>query len=355
LISPDSPSVRPVSPSIQKSPANSTSGDRQAPTPLDACSDDDPSNNTTPESESKGEPEPPDSSEWDFWLPTIPAAQYFQPGGIDGSAQFSMQDLVGAMQNGAPYDQIQAYLGHHSHPNPNTVKSRINDPVDGFPAMFYAVATNNPWIIRVLVKYGGNVNAVYGSPPFPLLAFAIVNSKTMEYETTSSVATLLSLGANASVIPNAFYTPFCQDLPENGPSEEDLGDLGDLETQWCRSPKLRAKLAETLNLTQRYHLDKSSKLEKPTDRQRQVARRHNSEDLFGIPYFLIGQSAATKSLTKEFVHHMLRHHSDPLVLVFAGSSSHKPFNHIKSRSNIHRSERPRQDRACKTSWVPPVP
>jgi hypothetical protein len=294
--------------------------------PLCTLSNDEASNYDTPESELEGQAEPPDSSEWNFWLPTIPAPQSFQPGGIDGSAQFSMQDLIGAMQHGATYEQIQAYLGHHSHPNPNTVRSKINDPVQQFHPLFYAVATNNAWIIRLFVKYGGDVNAVYGSPPLPLLAFAVINSKTIEYETTLSVATLLSLGADASVIPPAFYSPFCRDLPETGPSEEELDDLEDSKRQWCRFPDMRAKLAETLNLTQRYHLHRSSRLEKPTERQRQVARRSNSEDLFGIPYFLIGQPAATESLIKNFLHHMLRQHRDPLVLVFAGSSLLRLFH-----------------------------
>jgi hypothetical protein len=229
-----------------------------------------------------------------------------------------MQDLVGAVQHGATFDQIEAYLGHHSHPNANTVRGKINNPVQGFHPMFYVVASNNERIIRLFAKYGGNMNAVYGNPPFPLLAFAIINSKTIEYETTSSVAMLLSLGADSSVIPKPFYSPFCQDLPESGPSEEDLDGLDDSGRSWCKSPEMRTNLAETLNLTQRYHLEKSSKLEKPTERQRQVARRSNSEDLFGIPYFLVGQSAATDSLTKNFLHHMLRRHRDPLVLVFAG-------------------------------------
>jgi len=264
-------------------------------------------------------PEPPDSSKWNLWLPKIPPPPSFQPGGLDGSAGFSIRDLVGAVQHDTPYEKILAYLGHHSHPSANSIKAHINDPVEGFPAMFYAAATNNEWIIRLFFKYGGNVNAVYGSPPLPLLVFAIANSKTIEYDTTTSVATLLSLGADASVVPKAFYSPFCQDLPERGPSDEDLGNLDDLKIQWCKSLDTRAMVAETLNLTQRYHLEKSSKLEKPTERQRQVAVRNYSEDLFGIPYFLIGQSAATQLLMKELLHGMLRHRRDPLVLVFAGS------------------------------------
>ncbi|KAH8684359.1 P-loop containing nucleoside triphosphate hydrolase protein, partial [Tricladium varicosporioides] len=236
---------------------------------------------------------------------------------------FSMRDLSAALQRLTPFDQIQSYIGHYTRDNPLAVKTQINEFVDGYPGMFYVVGTNHEWIIRLFVKYGGDVNATYGTPPIPLLAFAILNSRTIEWDTSATVATLLSLGANANVIPKAFYVPFCKDLEGNGPIEDDLkADWDDEEKRWCQSLDMRIGLAETLNLTQRYHLEKSMRLVKPMERQKQVAQINNSEELLGIPYFLIGQGVATESLTKYLLQSMLRNSRDPLVLVFAGPSGH---------------------------------
>jgi hypothetical protein len=268
------------------------------------------------EAESDSEAEHETDADWDFSLPRLAAHQDFQPGGVDGTKGFSMSDIISAVQYGASCDQVQEYLAHHSYPNPRTVRNRINDLVKGIPAMFFVTSTNDPWLIRLFAKYGGDVNSQYRKTP--LLAFAIINSQTIDRETSASVATLLSFGADATVIPKAFYRPLCQDLPDGGPSIEELDDLADANKQWCKEPEIRALVAETLNLTQRYHLDKSSRIERPWARQRQVARDNGAEDLFGISYFLIGQTVATEMLTKCFLHYMLRNHTDPLVLVFAG-------------------------------------
>jgi hypothetical protein len=298
---------------------------------------------TKPEPESESDSGPPDSSKWTLELPIVPPSPHFQPGVVDGSGVFSTRDLVSATQLGASYEQLQDYLNHYATPNKHLVKSKINDLVDDFPPIFYAVATNNEWIIRLFFKHGADTNTTYGSPPISVLLYAIMHSKIIQVETSSCVATLLSLGADPSVIPKAFYSPFIEDLSPTGPAEEELGDLDDEKRRWCKSFQRRADLAATLNLTQRYHLEKSSSLEPPTERQRQVARRYGSEDIFGIPYFLIGQSAATELLTKNLLHGMLRHRGDPLVLVFAGKSLCTSLS-IQIPSKVHRSQWPRKNR-----------
>jgi hypothetical protein len=183
--------------------------------------------------------------------------------------------------------------------------------------MFYAVGTNNDQIIRVCISYGGDIHAVHANSGHPLLAFAIINSDNVQTETTLTVATLLSLGAQASVIPRAFYSPFCEDLPDDGPHEEEMEDLADKDKQWC-TPDARKKLAKTLGLAQRYYLEKSVKTKKPSLRHRQVALRRNAEALLGIHYFLIGQTAAATSLMQKLLNYMLLPSKRPLVLVFAG-------------------------------------
>ena len=147
-------------------------------------------------------------------------------------------------------------------------------------------------------------------------------SETLEADTTLVVATLLSLGASSQVIPSAFYSPFCQDLPDNGPSEESLEkDIEDENKAWCISAA-RGKLARTVNLTQRYLLDRAARTKMPSIRHRQVALLRNAEPLLGIPYFLIGQTVAANRLLKRLLSYIMVPSRRPLVLVFAGPSGH---------------------------------
>lgn len=264
-----------------------------------------------------------DSATWDFRVPSLIPPVAFQPGGIDGSASFSIRDLLGAIQHGMSHDDVRSYLNHYHRSNPQLLSRTINDAIEGIPAMFYVIAANNDSNIRLFAKIGGDVNATYGTPPIPLLAFAIINGKISEHDTTAVVATLLSLGAGGSAIPKPFYCPFDEDLPSEGPPNESLKESWEVEeTLWCQPPPIRRLLTEAINITQRYYLHRSSKLVKPTERQRWVATRHDSTELFAVPYFLIGQNAATDLLTRNFLHYMLRCHDQPLVLAFAGPSGH---------------------------------
>jgi hypothetical protein len=258
-----------------------------------------------------------DTSDWDFQLPLVKILLHMSPG-LASNAQFSMRNVIVALKEGVPFDQIEDYFGHHSRTSSNIIRMQINDPVEGFPPIFYATARNDDRIIHLFARHGADVNSIFGKPPISLLAFAVLHAKTIEAETTLCVATLLSLGADASTFPRAFFSPFQRDLPETGPEEDELNDLDDPAREWCRSPDLRGRVVETLNLTQRYHLEKSTKLAKPTDRQRQIAQRNNCEALFGVPYFMIGQMAATDMLKDNFLHYMLRRQFQPMVMVFAG-------------------------------------
>ncbi|ERF69675.1 hypothetical protein EPUS_03667 [Endocarpon pusillum Z07020] len=264
-----------------------------------------------------------DSSIWDFRVPSLTPPVTFQPGGVDGCASFSIRDLIAAIQNGMSHEDVKTYMSHYNHSNPQLVSRSINDTIEGIPAMFYVIAANNDASIRLFAKFGGDVGATYGSPPVPLLAFAIINGKINEQDTTAAVATLLSLGADGFTIPKPFYCPFDEELPSEGPPDASWKEAWEAEkTLWCQPPSIQKLLTEAINITQRYYLHRSSKLTKPTERQRWVAARHDSTELFAVPYFLIGQSAATNLLTRNFLHYMLRRHDQPLVLVFAGPSGH---------------------------------
>lgn len=146
-------------------------------------------------------------------------------------------------------------------------------------------------------------------------------SEIAKTDTTRIVATLLGLGASPLNIPSCFYTSFCRDtqgIEPNEPSAEDLNE----KTKWCTA-SMRSKLARTLNLTQRYYLEHTSKIKGDTTRHKQVANRKGTKALLGLPYFLIGQTLASDMLlTKMLSHLMIPTTEKPLVLVFAGPSGH---------------------------------
>ncbi|KAK1067517.1 hypothetical protein LTR74_006378 [Friedmanniomyces endolithicus] len=155
----------------------------------------------------------------------------------------------------------------------------------------------------------------------PLLAFAIIHGENIQTDTTLITATLLSLGAVPNLIPSAFYSPYLQNLPEHGPSHDDLESFTDEQKSWCKDIA-RGKLARTCSLTHRYYLERASKTKKPSRRQYQVAKRTKAEPLLGIANFLIGQTSTAKALMDTLLTHILEPGKKPLVLVFAGPSGH---------------------------------
>ena len=262
--------------------------------------------------------EPVEEVEWDFVLPRIPATSSIVPGYADFTESFDLENLIGAMQSGANEPMLQNYLGYFDR---GTVQREINRPVEGFPPIFYAVETNNDWIVRTFIAYGADVNAVHEHLKVPLLAFAIMHSETIRADTTHVVATLLSLGASTKAIPAAFYTPYCRDLPEEGPVLDELGELSPETRKWL-TDSARTKLARSTNLTQRYNLDRAARTKKPSKRHKYVAKLRNAEPLLGLPYFLIGQSIAANRLLQKCLSYLAIPSKKPLVLTFAGPSGH---------------------------------
>lgn len=259
------------------------------------------------------------SQTWDFVLPVIPLPmENLGPNSADDFEAFNLRDLIAIMQNGASLKIIQNYLGRFDE---STIWKNINNDIEGFPAMFYVVETNKEDILRTWVAYGGDPCAIHKPSEVPLLAFAIMHSENIRADTTLMTATLLSLGASPDVIPSAFYSPYLQDLPEHGPSDENLKDLGDENKSWCKDIA-RVKLARTSTLSQRYYLERAAKTKKPSRRQTQVAQRMRAEPLLGIANFLIGQTTAAKALLATLLAHLTEPGKKPLVLVFAGPSGH---------------------------------
>lgn len=252
--------------------------------------------------------------QWDFMLPFIPPPPSLTPGSND----FDLFDLVGAMQHGASLETIQRYLAYYEK---SEVTKHINELVQGFPAIFFAAATNNEGMLRTFVTYGADVMSTHQASGVPLIAFTIMHSETILQDTTQMVATMLSLGATPLVIPSSFYTPFNRDLPEKGPDEESLQDTNDENKRWC-TEAARTKLGRTMNISHRYYLERAAKTKRPSVRHRQIAKLRNAEGLLGIPYFLVGQTSAANILLQKLLSHMMVPSKRPLVLVFAGPSGH---------------------------------
>ncbi|KAL2076228.1 hypothetical protein VTL71DRAFT_1171 [Oculimacula yallundae] len=263
--------------------------------------------------------EPVKVPEWDFILPEIPPPISLAPGVGEGNQGFSLEDLVGAIQHGTDIRVVTEYLAYYDS---DVVKKQLSSTLAGFPSIFFAVGTNNETLIRLWIAFGADVSAVHEESGVPLLAFAIMNSEYLDTDTTLMVSTLLSLGAAPEDIPASFYTPFLQDLPESGPTEENMKiDSQDRSKAWC-TISARAKLARTANISQRYYLERASKAKKPSSRHKQVAKLRNAEALLGISYFLIGQTMATNRLFQKLLTYMMVRTKRPLVMVFAGPSGH---------------------------------
>ncbi|KAI1262171.1 hypothetical protein F5Y18DRAFT_398811, partial [Xylariaceae sp. FL1019] len=124
--------------------------------------------------------------------------------------------------------------------------------------MFHIVQKQDPRFVRLWVRYGGDVNAIWTLTGLPLLAYAILCGKNTRKEATEVLTTLLALGASPDVIPRVFYTPCNRDLPSEF-SKEELNDLGKTNSLW-RNPVLRQALKDALNLTQRYRLFEASRM-----------------------------------------------------------------------------------------------
>ena len=277
---------------------------------------------TTPLEEKEAVDEPtnsvePDAGErdWDFLLPRLPPPAALIPGGQDGTAPFSLEDVASAMQNGWPISAVNDYASYY---HPTVVAQSLQGLIQGFPLIFYAIETNKADFVRFTVGNGGDPNAIHVASGMPALAFAVVNSDTLKRHTTDIVKVLLGIGAKHTCFPEAFYNPFCEDLPVDGPPLQDLPDLDDDDKTWCRPDRVRAKLARAINLSQRYYLDRAARSKPPTVRHRQVAARRGADNILGIQYFLIGQSTAAASLKTKLLTYMTLPSSRPLVLVFAG-------------------------------------
>ncbi|KKZ68383.1 hypothetical protein EMCG_00152 [[Emmonsia] crescens] len=220
--------------------------------------------------------------------------------------------VIKALQSNMGSNGIKAMLDTYP---PDRVRKALNKGIDGYSAIFEAVKRNDTEIIKLLVENGANPNATEHNSAIPLLAFAILQDATI-----TVIQTLLSLGANPHSIPldlwcGANRETFCND-------GELLTGNSTPQTFWCNSFH-RASLLKRLGFGLRYYLLASSKLEAPTEKERQIAEGLGIQSLLRAPYFLAGQSFAIKRVTEYTQSHILLPNSNsPLMLAFVGPPGH---------------------------------
>lgn len=242
----------------------------------------------------------PETEESPSWMPKPPTLS--ASGRITGKdppldpSTFELREVIGAVQAGRfSADGLRDYLGYYDK---ETLRTNLNADIDGYPAIFYIVATNDIDMIRQWIKHGGDPNTTWGPDNFPLLAFCILTKgKTMHHD-KKSLATLLRFGASPFVIPEAFYSPYCRDLPEDGPVHDELHDINDDNKRWC-TEEVRTHLTKALNLLQRYDLYRSSRTRPHSGREKELLVRQNADEVTGLHQMIIAQSIATRWLQQK--------------------------------------------------------
>ncbi|KAJ4403523.1 hypothetical protein N0V85_005077 [Neurospora sp. IMI 360204] len=245
--------------------------------------------------------------------------------GLGGDDEFDLEKLVGDIQAGQGCEEIRSRLTRYrEHMKPVKLREALNGLILGFPGFFYVVETLNSELLRMWAEYGGDVNITYGSAkPLPLVAYVIALGNSYAADTTGILRTLLGLGASVTGIPKAFYTPLERDIPDDGPSSDELGDLGDEDKKWC-TPKVRKRIAASLNFRfeQRYLLHRAAGLNRFSGAKRQMAKLYKAEDLLGVHYFLVGQTAAITYVVDRLLCYLALQIERPIILLFAGPSGH---------------------------------
>ncbi|KAH6876437.1 P-loop containing nucleoside triphosphate hydrolase protein [Thelonectria olida] len=254
------------------------------------------------------------SNEWDFTLPWILDFMDID----DNPDSFQPDALVRIIQPSASVPKVRDYLEFFGR---DVADGKINEPVRGFPAIFYAVETDQEAMVRLLINFGANVSVVHSASRTPLLAYAILKDSEQQTHSTAILSTLLSTAASPHVIPAETFTPFTRDAPTGSTLEADRKIEVTELTRWC-TDATRLKLAKATNLTQRYYLDRAAKLKPPSLRHKQITKIKKATGLLGVPYFLIGQTIAVDLLIENLLAHLLMPTEQPLVLCFAGPSGH---------------------------------
>ena len=161
----------------------------------------------------------------------------------------------------------------------------------------------------------------------PVIAYAIMSATELEVDSTDIVATLLVYGADPHSVPSDMWKDYMTqpnvDAPPSQPifSSSSSDRQFDALIEWCK-PRFRKSLAQSFNLTQRYHFWKASSIKDNMAREQQYAIHHELTALLQMPYHIIGQEYAIEQIKTKIHNHRVAGQRTPLILAFAGPSGH---------------------------------
>ena len=188
-----------------------------------------------------------------------------------------------------------------------------------YPILFFAVEHNSPELVRLLCRAGADPR----KPArllnnLPVLAYCIMTAEYNLSDTTDTLSALLAMGADPYDLPQDLWCNYIQTPTRAGP---ELPEGQTATHPWC-SLEVRSTLCRTFNLLQRYQFKIASLLAGKTLRRKQVAAAFDMTPLFEIPFQIIGQRLAAKTVQEWLTSHALLHIETPLVLLFTGPSGH---------------------------------
>ena len=237
---------------------------------------------------------------------------------------FSLSNLAWAIRNGVGETCIERYLTQY---NDSKMADRLcqsvptNPEVPHVPILYFAAERNSPEIVRILCHAGAKPSqriSLDGSAIFslPLLPYTILSAEYKLVDTTETVVALLAMGANPHDVPKDMWQDYLK-----APTKDKLLRVFDMNQTWCTT-EIREALCRTFNLLQRYFLWKAAQIERPTEREIQVAKAHKIMPLFETPYYIFGQQLATTQVLQRITSRLLFNSPTPLVLFFTGLSGH---------------------------------
>jgi hypothetical protein len=108
-----------------------------------------PQNKTSSTRDCKSTKRPATVGEWDFKLPSVVLQDSEFELSIDEglTQEFSVRRLAYALQGGIRHGELQHYLSFLSE---SVAAQHMNAVVSGYPAIFYAVATNDEKVVQVV-------------------------------------------------------------------------------------------------------------------------------------------------------------------------------------------------------------
>ncbi|KAL8734004.1 MAG: hypothetical protein Q9166_001765 [cf. Caloplaca sp. 2 TL-2023] len=236
---------------------------------------------------------------------------------------FDIEAVAWAIKNGLSLSCIKRYLKRWDasrirHELGKPVNIVYNETVSLYPVLFFAVERNCPDLVRILCQAGADPAQPSKPSKLPVLAYCIITTEYNLTDTTDVLFALLAMGADPCNLPQDMWCDYMKNPKKarpNLPGEEQA------TYPWC-SLEVRTALCRTFNLLQRYQFKMASLLPRKTARQKQVAAAFDMTPLFEIPFQLVGQRLAAKTVQEWVMSHALHHVETPFVLLFAGPSGH---------------------------------